>query len=184
MRLIHECTLLNVLVESRGSDYGTSVTFRRSCHSHGAFTASVTVVAMTRATVPSVATSVGPAIATHGCTTATATTIFYRHLHVNCQGNPRQSTANATAFDGHCHGNIPTPSAMAMRGNCHGNFHGHLSTVICKFTAFATAIQGNCHDKRRDATRTTGRHVKWNVCQTLAVCITKNQSKGRTWYVC
>ena len=161
MRLIHECTLLNVLVESRGSDYGTSVTFRRSCHSHGAFTASVTVVAMTRATVPSVATSVGPAIATHGCTTTIATEIFPRQV-------PWQCAAIATA----------------LRDNCHGNFHGYLSTVICKFTAFATAIQGNCHDKRRDATRTTGRHVKWNVCQTLAVCITKNQSKGRTWYVC
>ena len=94
--------------------------------------------------------------------------IFHGHLHVNCRGNPRQLTANATAFDGNCHGNPPTASAMAKRGNCHGiprllprqfprtsnhsNFHGiprssvAIGTAILQQAAIATEPHGNCHD--------------------------------------
>ena len=92
-------------------------------------------------------------------------------LATGYRGNPRVSTARATAF--HVHG-ASTASATVgyghgtcrgsvhdnlrgtchgkprkYHGNCHGIFHGHLH-VICRgnprqSTAKATAFPGNCH---------------------------------------
>ena len=71
---------------------------------HGASTESATVVAMRRAAVLSVATSVGPAMAIHGSTTATTTvysmvtsTSIAAAIHGNQWRMPRHSTAIAMA---------------------------------------------------------------------------------------
>ena len=72
--------IIDFSVEVRGSDRGTFVVFRRSFHGHGfpsymALPRQVPrlVVAMARAKVLSVATSVASTMATHEITTATAT---------------------------------------------------------------------------------------------------------------
>ena len=108
----------------------------------GASTASATVAAMRRAAAMSMATSVGPAMATHGRTTATATVYYmatstsntaamhgnqrrmlqqFPHSTASAKaiftgGYLRQITRQTTAFRSDCHGNF--------RGNCRGNLHG------------------------------------------------------------
>ena len=91
-------------------------------------------------------------------------------LSTGYRGNPRVSTARATAFHctwrfhGKCHGCGHGTCRGSVRGNlrgtnhgnprkyhgnCHGIFHGHLH-VNCRgnprqLTANATAFDGNCH---------------------------------------
>ena len=76
--------------------------------------------------------------------------IIRGHAHVNCPGNPRQSMANATAFNGNCHGNPPTASAMEIRVNStetHGipPLSATIATAILQYAATATEFHGNCH---------------------------------------
>ena len=120
---------------------------------HGAPTAGATVVAMARAAVLSVATSVVPTMATHGSTTAAATAysmLTSASIAAAINGNQRRMPRHSTTF----HGNPPTASVMAIRGNCHEtprllprNYHGRQTTGIS--TAFrgiprlSVALRGN-----------------------------------------
>ena len=68
--------------------------------------------------------------------------IFHGHLHVNCCGNPRTSTANAAAFHGNYHGNPQVPwqhaaIATELHSCCHGILPGRQTTAI------STAFRGH-----------------------------------------
>ena len=131
-------------MEVRGSDRGTSVVFRGSCHglpwNPRVSTARVTAFYCTwrfhgkcrgcdhgtcRGSVRGnlCGTNHGNPRKYHG----NCHGIFHGHLHVNCRGNPRQSTVKATAFHGNCHGNPP---------KCHGSTR----QLPRNSTAVATAI--------------------------------------------
>ena len=92
---------------------------------------------MASAAVLSVATYVGPAMATHGCTTATVTAYSVStstSIAVAIYGNqprmPRHSTAISTAILPRQVPGQYAAIATALPGNYHGNFHGRPSTAI------------------------------------------------------
>ena len=174
-RKTHGCTLFDFLSESRGSYRGTSVGVATVYRGH-----------------PRISTARARAfrctwrfhVKCHGCGHSTCPGsvrgnnprkyhgnchgIFYGHLHVNCRGHPRQSTANVTAIlprqlprqssHGNCHGHPPTASAMAIRGNCHGtpqqlprqmftgsNLRQYLRQTTAFYSDFHIILRGNCH---------------------------------------
>ena len=103
---------------------------------HGASTANATVVAMVRAAVLSVATSLVPTMATHGSTTATATaysvatsTSIAAVIHGNQRQMPRHSTSIATVILPRQVPWVYVEIDTELHSCCNANFHRRQTTA-------------------------------------------------------
>ena len=138
----HGCTFFSFLVEARGNDHGTSVDSHGCCHG----------LPWKSAGFPGKGhDSWCFHRKCHGCGHGTCGGSVRGKLHGTNHGNPRKSSANATAISanvkpqrlprpsaaicGHCHGNPPilgnyhrSPRQLPRqfpRTSIHNNFHGH-----------------------------------------------------------